>query len=264
MCKKLVLLVMVVCMANVASAALVAHYTFDQGGSTFVDSSGNGWDAPIVGTHGGYIAGVSGTAYNFADFDYGHPANGIMTAGTKNAITIAFWAKGNANIDNGFNNAFQAAGPWGGHYNTTQITWTTGGVDGDGNPARFTQWITSDFSANQMSVALTPDYTSSGAWHHYAYTKSTATGLMQIYIDGELVATATGKTKTMSSVPDTYHVGIGGGVYGSSAMDGALDEFYLYDNVLTADQIMALASVPEPATLTLLGLGLAAMLRRKK
>jgi hypothetical protein len=262
--KKMLILVLVACMVNLASAALVAHYTFDEGdAATIYDVSGNGFNAPILAGGPGstatntpyYEAGVWGLAWNVNDNAYAKPVNAIMTAGTKNAITIAFWAKGNSTMGSTYNNAFQAAGPWAGHYNTTQITWTIPGTGGN-----FTSFVTADFSADQINLQIPDEYQT--AWHHYAYVKDTTTGLMQIYVDGDLIVEATDKFGTMSSTPDTYHVGIGGGVYGSSPMDGALDDFYLFDHALTETEIEDLM-VPEPLTMTLLGLGGALVLRRR-
>jgi hypothetical protein len=265
--KKMLILVLVACMVNLASAALVAHYTFDEGdAATIYDDSGNGFNAPILAGGPGSTAGNtpyyetgatgSGLALNINDNAYAKPVNALMTAGTKNAITIAFWAKGNSTMGSTYNTAFQAAGPWAGHYNTTQITWTIPGTGGN-----FTSFVTADFSADQINLQIPDEYQT--AWHHYAYVKDTTTGLMQIYVDGDLIVEATDKFGTMSSTPDTYHVGIGGGVYGSSPMDGALDDFYLFDHALTETEIEDLM-VPEPLTMTLLGLGGALVLRRRR
>ena len=91
--------------------------------------------------------------------------------------------------------------------------------------------------------------------HHFAVTVSAS--LSSLYMDGILAATlaqsvhsattgtATRLGKQFISYAEYFH--------------GILDDVRIYDNTLTASEILALTSVPEPATLALMVIGLAGL-----
>jgi hypothetical protein len=260
MFKKLLVLVLVVCVAQVASAALVAHYTFDDQSTTQItDVSGNLWNGPIVGSMAGntagnpffYEAGAAGSpgkAWNVNDNWFGHPGNILGPSAVSGQLTVAFWAKANATMGSNFSNVFQS------NFGNVEITCTSAGSGGN-------YTVFQAGTADMVSVKIGNAFKTS--WHHYAYTKDVGTGVMNLYIDGTLQATATGMTQTFGAAPSYYGLGVGGGSYGSSPIDGAIDDFVIYDNALTEQEVVdVMNSIPEPATMILLGLG-GLLLRRK-
>ena len=108
-----------------------------------------------------------------------------------------------------------------------------------------------------------------GDWHHIAVTWDSTTGDANFYLDAVLQDTvnlemgtslATGGTLVLGQEQD----GLDTGYNASQRLIGDLDEFALFNTVLTQDQITAqfnaALAVPEPATIaiwSLLGIGLA-------
>lgn len=86
-----------------------------------------------------------------------------------------------------------------------------------------------------------------GRWHHMAVTKSTAEGI-RLYLDGNLVAadnrpTARGNFARLAS-NDVYSLGRGNDYVKELHNGRRIDEFRVYNTVLTREEIIAAASVP--------------------
>jgi hypothetical protein len=115
-----------------------------------------------------------------------------------------------------------------------------------------------------------------GAWHHVVVTYSPVLDIVDgidnlfedVYIDGvhkwgnTIADGALGLNYdrlTLGSESNRWYL--------YNGFVGLLDEVAIYDTVLSANQVAAhyaAGTIPEPATLSLLGLGAMAMLRRKK
>ena len=59
-------------------------------------------------------------------------------------------------------------------------------------------------------------------------------------------------------------LGVGAYAAGIEWFDGGLDDYRVYDNALTLQDLRDLSGIPEPATIALLGLGGLALLRKKR
>jgi hypothetical protein len=75
-------------------------------------------------------------------------------------------------------------------------------------------------------------------WYHVATTWDNTTGNAAIYVDG--VSVAAGTTAGRLSAPSTTPWAIGNRVGGGREFDGLIDDARIYDNALTAAEVLAL------------------------
>jgi hypothetical protein len=101
-------------------------------------------------------------------------------------------------------------------------------------------------------------FPSDGLAHHYAVTVGTDT---RLYIDGSWIKTF--DAIRMTAGGDDTRLGCQFGSFGEF-FNGNIDDLYIFSSTLSADEVAALATVPEPATIVLLSLGGLSLLRRKK
>ncbi len=76
-----------------------------------------------------------------------------------------------------------------------------------------------------------------GRWNHWAFTKNSAVGTMEVYLNGILYGRRVG---TVSPIEQITSLEIGSGWYGR--YDGLIDDFQIYDYALTAAEVAYLAS----------------------
>ena len=107
-----------------------------------------------------------------------------------------------------------------------------------------------------------------GEWHHIAVTW-TDDGTPDVndallYVDGVLETTDAVLDETMNTA-NGIDVRLGESVNGRN-WDGWLDDMRIYDEVLDADAIFALANIPEPSAIVLAAFGLLGLLcgRRRR
>ncbi|MEN6451633.1 MAG: LamG-like jellyroll fold domain-containing protein [Thermoguttaceae bacterium] len=86
-----------------------------------------------------------------------------------------------------------------------------------------------------------------GQWHHIAVSKSSAEGI-KFYLDGRLVATDNRPTARddchLLAANESYSLGRGNDYVKEPRNGRRIDEFRVYDTVLTREEIIAAASVP--------------------
>jgi hypothetical protein len=83
-----------------------------------------------------------------------------------------------------------------------------------------------------------------GAWRHVAATRNNTSGAMAVYVDGVLRGSGTGpaRSRTWPTI-----LRIGSLQTGNNFLNGTLDDVRLYDRILTAAELTALASGAAPA-----------------
>lgn len=151
------------------------------------------------------------------------------------AITIAFWAKGDENnqpknnsilyaIDNKGNRQLNIHLPW----SNGKIFWDCGATGGDYDRV--------EKSANA------DDY--KGKWNHWAFTKNTVSGEMKIYLNGNLWFTGYNKTKAIQI--DRFFIGATN--ENTNPYFGDVDDFTVWNTELNLQDIqLIMRSHPEAA-----------------
>jgi Concanavalin A-like lectin/glucanases superfamily/GDSL-like Lipase/Acylhydrolase family len=208
------------------SAMPVAHYRFE---FNTLDSSGHTNDGVPAGA---LLYGEPKVGANSAQFDGTSSFITIPRVIATN-FTVAVWIR---TTNTGMGSAW---------YNGMGI------LDGEtvGSAA---DWGCSVLNS-RFSVGIgNPDTTFStstnindGQWHHLAATRNSDTGVVKLYIDGALNLTGTAATGPRTA-PSQLRIGATQYALGPVVLRGNLDDLRLYDEVLPAGDIMALANPPSP------------------
>ncbi|NQT03161.1 MAG: LamG domain-containing protein, partial [Planctomycetes bacterium] len=238
MSKKLVYLVSFVLVLSIAgnvSANLVAHWKFDDGsGATAQDSSGNGYDGTLFGEPT-WVAGNIGGALEFdGTNDYVElPIGSLISSLTSS--TFAIW------VD--FSNeggAWQRILDFG--TGTTANMFLTPRIGTDGF-MRFAITIGGGGDEDQTTAQATLP----SGWHYVALTINADENVHSLYLDGELVAQNTATRHAPSTLGETNQNWLGRSQYAADGyFDGRLDDFRIYDRILTSKQIEDLVNGISP------------------
>jgi mono/diheme cytochrome c family protein len=203
---------------------MLAYYKFE---GDALDSSGQGNHGTINGG-AAFVPGKIGAQALNTDGLSGYVQTPFSVL---NDFTIALWVK---------TTATGGAGQWWGG---------KGLVDGEvnGSADDFGTALVNNYFAfgmgNPDTTILSTTAINDGYWHHVAATRNSADGQMKIYVDGALQATGTGPTAPRTAPPSLR---IGSLQTGTAAglLAGTFDEVRLYNYVLNATQIGALANTP--------------------
>jgi hypothetical protein len=258
MVRCVVCFILVLIVVSSAQASLIAYWALnDSSGNVALDSSVNGRNGAVGGTPD-WVAGRVGGALDFdGSTDYIYVVgNGTNISGT---MSVALWAKPrNLPYTSGYRN-FMASDSW--------VVGPPASVHA--HLRRTTSLVNFDTDcttpANGGDVSSTTVLVSN-QWYHIAWTYDAAIGEAKMYINGVLEATSTvagsdvvlaspGMTigARVATVTPTY----------DRYFNGIMDEIRIYNHVLSANEVAALA-VPEPITLTILGLGGLTLLRIRR
>ncbi len=202
----------------------IAHWAMNEGsGNSVRDVSGNGHDAVLTGANWNRN-GAIGSALSFESNSGGLSLPVSAFTGLNAEVTIAVWANGSLNqpLNNinfralmGSNRTLNIHLPW----SNSNVYWDAG------NTGRVYDRINRSANASLYE----------GGWNHWVFTKNTSTGRMNIYVNGELFHTGTGKSLNMS--------GITSAVLGSN-YNGSMDEMMLFNSELSAQEVRDLYTPP--------------------
>lgn len=243
-----------------ASAALVAGWDFE---GNLDDKAGNlpgtGYDISYVNDAGGNGKGASSVLYLNSDADGKNSYVDIENSAGVNldSMTVAVWAK----LEAGHNPDGGSA--WDEHaaifvkgdqqFRLSRRAWDN-----------LIQWnITGHGMGPYDSQTSNPVQPTDGEWHHYAGTYDHGTKEQSLWVDGERVSHRTLQADANPG-ENNYNIEFGRNKqaidlgYGGAprAWIGWIDEGYIYDTALGEGEIKLLAGIPEPASASLVLLGL--------
>ncbi len=231
----------------VASAPIL-KYTFDNAADLGEDTSGRGYHATATGSAAIQAAGKVGAgAVNFDglySLVVADAADALAPIETSGQVTFAFWTLGDPNQpveDDIFRSYTSGETMLKCHVpdQSGQIAWQAGGIEDGG------VYLPTRFAGNQDDMRYQAmDLTAfSLQWNHYAMTKDFDANIQRIYINGVLVAENRFAEAEYFTVDD---FAIGGKPDGGNEYLGLVDEFVVYDAVLSQGEIATLAGIGAP------------------
>lgn len=230
--------------ATSTQASLVAYWKLNDavGSMTAADSSGNGYTAQVAGitdfTGSSFYLNRTGDGQNFLWAEQ-VPALGNV------AFTWAMWTRATS-IDDNKNGTIMTR-----CVNSANL-WT------DASRCLAARSFDTAFYGNNTERAYTDQLIWDNTWHYVAVTYDGAS-TVSLYLDG--VKQIDG-IMALNAKPDTIANQFIMGIGGNGWFHGELKEVRVYNESLTGAQIASLM-VPEPVTMSLLGLGMLFGLRRK-
>ncbi len=202
----------------------VGYWTFDDGeGTVAADSSGAGNHGSVENAE--WVVGASGGAlkFNGADAQVILPAAAFSSI--SNEVTLALWMYGDA-VQPTADTIFRAKAASGDRilnvhlpHSDSKVYWDAGNTNG----------------YDRVSNAAADDEFKE-QWNHWAFTKNADEGSMEIYLNGALWASGSGKTRDMSSIAEAFVGSLGGSGY----YTGLIDDVRLFDAALTGSEIETL------------------------
>lgn len=236
---------------------LMAYFAFDEGsGTTVADLSGNANHGSIIGATWG--PGVFGQALGFdGSSQFVEIPSAPSIADMGDAMSINTWIQIRPGTNYG-GYSWRHILSKGATPGNLWSDYAIGLIGPDSPPAGRLQWqYASD--ANQHEGNALGDPIEEGAWH-----MTTATfdqGVIQLYVDAQLLGTLQGSFSTIRSSSESLFIG---GRYSDpveGVFDGLIDEVRIYNRALSTTEIQAL--VPEPASIAFFALGCLIVLRRR-
>ena len=219
-----------------ANAELVGWWRLDEAdGTVAADSSGNELHGEVTGGTTWIPNGRFGGALEF---------DGVGTAGTNVTLPISELLNGLTNSTFAiWANFHQTGGAW-------QRLWDFG--DGTANGYMFlcprigttetgTLRYASTLTSNGNEQQLNAPFTLPTDWHHVTIVLNKDEGNMIMYVDGEVIDEQS-TTIFPANLPLTTQNWLGQSQWPDGIYDGALDDFRIYDQALTQDEIAIVMS----------------------
>jgi hypothetical protein len=229
--KIIITLILALVLSCCANAELVGWWRLDEtDGTMAADSSGNELHGKVTGGTTWIPNGHFGGALEF---------DGVGTAGTNVSLPISELLNGLTNSTFAiWANFHQTGGAW-------QRLWDFG--DGTANGYMFlcprigttetgTLRYASTLTSNGNEQQLNAPFTLPTDWHHVAIVLNADGGNMLMYVDGEVIDEQT-TTIFPANLPLTTQNWLGQSQWPDGIYDGALDDFRIYDQALTQEEI---------------------------
>jgi len=201
--------------------SLRAHWALDESSGTVAsDSSGLGRDATVA--NGTWMTGVNGNSLDFngSDSTMTLPESAFSTISEE--ITIAMWVYGGSTLPKK-SSILYAEDASGKRCLNVMLPWSNGGIYFDAGDSTGYDRI--------VKTAATNEY--KDQWNHWVFTKNATTGVMNMYLNGTLWHTGTGKTKPIGTITDA----VLGSRIGRLYYDGAVDDLKVFNQALSATEV---------------------------
>ncbi len=229
-----VCLAFVLSLGSIASAELLAHWTFDEGsGTVAADSSGAGNDGMILGS-ATWVAGRMGSsALNFDHSDDIVIVNDDPSLDIENVLTISLWV-----------NAPDVVTP------NHMVTKQPSGTAPDNYPGNYEfrvkdntiQFLHQTSESTDYTLYISTSLITAGEWHHAAVSIEEG-GFADFYLDGASAGSVAQSGTFGVLNDDSLRIG---GRKDDRFFNGILDDVYIYDRALTPNQIESLSKGIEP------------------
>ncbi|HUU18846.1 MAG TPA: LamG domain-containing protein [Sedimentisphaerales bacterium] len=216
--------------ANAADPNLVGWWKFDDGsGTTAVDSSGNGNDGALMGDPQWVAGWIDGALELDGNGDYVDLPIGPLIP-TLEETTFTLWVNWS-----GGGGAWQRIIDLGTGTSSYIYVTPIAGAFGDALHVSITNGnsLWDEFSSSEGTLAT--------GWHHIALTVSVSSGTMVMYLDGEVVGSMEDMTNSISGLGETTQNWIGRSQYEDPYFNGSLDDFRIYNHVLSEIDLHAIA-----------------------
>jgi len=218
-----------------AISGLLASYPCEMAnGASLPDTSGNGKHATLANASGGtpvgfsFVSGKVGNALALRSSDKAYVSLPRGIVAQQSQVTIATWVKLNSSA------AFQRIFDFG--VDTDAFMYLANSAGGGGVRFRI-----ASVSLGKNQVVEGPTALPVGSWTHVALTLGD--NGVSIFLDGAQVAQQAPAVLRPSDLGDTGNNFIGRSPFTADPyLDGQIDEFRIYDRVLTAAEIGELAS----------------------
>lgn len=145
-------------------------------------------------------------------------------------ITVSFWAYGNENLLPVNTSIVEATGASGERDVNIHLPWSNGRLYWDCGGDNGYDRIDQAMSATEMA----------GQWNHWAMTKNANTGVMEVYLNGTLWHSGTGKTRLI----DIANMVLGKNWNYGNNWKGKVDEFRVWSKALSGTDIQNWMNIP--------------------
>ncbi|MEM7370619.1 MAG: LamG-like jellyroll fold domain-containing protein [Bacteroidota bacterium] len=204
------------------SSNIVVEFSYDNlntGSNLQVYAESTSWSSGVITTGNEHFLSFEGPDYVELDAS-------LLGPQIQNEITISFWQYGDPAIQPQSDFVFEAKNssnqrilgshlPWG----NSQVYWDAGNEGAGYNRINKTA-NTSEFE---------------GQWNHWAYVKNANTGLMQIFVNGQLWHSGGAKTFSMAGIT-SFVIGANASNH-TRNYDGYIDDFRIWSKALDQQTI---------------------------
>ncbi|MEJ2596060.1 MAG: peptide-N-glycosidase F-related protein [bacterium] len=207
-------------------------FTWDGTSNILVDISFETHDGAVVmvadpaSSNTSYFASLNDYHLDFGGWDYiDVPAEVFETIDS--AITISFWQYGDPDIQPANSSIIEGIDSEGHRLLNIHLPWGNEIVYWDAG------W---NGNYDRLTLLNSDPSTYEGQWNHWAFTKDIETGLMLVYLNGELWNIGGGFYRPMSGITEFR---IGAALTYNGYYDGMIDEFRIWDKALDEATIKA-------------------------
>jgi hypothetical protein len=213
-----------------ADPNLVGWWKFDEtSGMVAADSSGSGYDGSLMGDPQWAAGWIGGALELDGNGDYVELPIGSLIP-TLEETTFALWVNWS-----GEGGAWQRIIDFGSGTDNYIYVTPIAGAFADALHVAITNAnsVWDEFSSSEGTLAT--------GWHHIAVSVSVSSGTMVMYLDGEVVGSMADMTNSISGLGETTQNWLGRSQYEDPYFNGSMDEFRIYDRVLSEVDLHSIA-----------------------